>query len=299
MHTSQVVPQPPDISADTLLTIGELAAHTGLTPELLRTWEARHGFPEPTRLPSGHRRYTGDDVRTVRQVLAERERGVRLEQAIAAARRAEHVEESGSVYASLSARHPGLPSFTLAKRTLLALSWAIEDESLARANHALVVGTFQRSRYYGQAEGRWSDLARTARSTVVMADFDAHAEDTSPARVALPPDSPLLREWVVAVDGPNLSAALVAWELPGQADVPDGERHFEATWSVDRRVVRDTVQLTAEVGASLGSGASGRLLDLLEESPPMAPPPSRVAAAVFNRMVAYIDGTVLRGRGLR
>ena len=93
-------------SDDTLLTIGELSEHTGISTQLLRTWETRFGFPEPTRLPSGHRRYTGADVRAVRRVLEERDRGTRLEQAIGVARRAEDAAQSGSVYASLSLRHP-------------------------------------------------------------------------------------------------------------------------------------------------------------------------------------------------
>ena len=288
-----------DVPPDTLLTIGELAAHTGLSPEQLRTWETRHGFPEPIRLPSGHRRYTGDDVRTVRQVLAERDRGVRLEQAIATTRRADHVEDSGSVYASLCARHPGLATYTLTKRTLLALSWAIEDECLALANRAVLVATFQRRRFYGQSARRWSELARTARTAVVMADFERHDDTASPALVALPGDAPLLREWIVACDGPSLSAALVAWELPGQDDVPDGLRHFESVWSVEGRVVRDIVVLAAEVGVSVGSGAAQGLIDVLEDAPPPRSPSPQTATAVFNRMVAYTDGTVLRGRGLR
>src|SRR5689334_4024442 len=53
---------------ETLLTIGELAEHTGLSTQLLRTWENRFGFPEPVRLTSGQRRYTGADVRLVRRV---------------------------------------------------------------------------------------------------------------------------------------------------------------------------------------------------------------------------------------
>jgi len=299
MHTNPPVLQAPDVPTDSLLTIGELAAHTGLTPEQLRTWEIRHGFPEPTRLPSGHRRYTGDDVRTVRQVLAERERGVRLEQAIAATRRADHVEDSGSVYASLSARHPGLASYTLTKRTLLALSWAIEDECLALANRAVLVGTFQRSHYFAQSAARWTDLARTARTALVLADFAAHDDAASPARVALPPDSPLLREWILVCDGPGLAATLVAWELPGQDHAAGGGRHFEAVWSLEGRVVRDTAVLVAQAGLALGSQASQRVLRMLEDAPPPQPPSTSAATSVFNRMVAYTDGTVLRGRGTR
>ncbi|WP_432476667.1 DICT sensory domain-containing protein [Nocardioides sp. GXQ0305] len=284
---------PPD---DTLLTIGELAEHTGLSTQLLRTWETRFGFPEPTRLPSGHRRYTGADVRAVRRVLEERDRGTRLEQAIGVARRAEDATHTGSVYASLSLRHPELTSYVVRKDTLLALSWAIEDEATAQAARGVLVGTFQRGRYFGQSAARWRDLARTARGALVMADFPEHDDDARPAQVALGVDSPLLREWIVVHDAPTFAAALVAWELPGQGDVREADRQFEALWTVEGRIVRDVAVICAEAAVAEGSGAARDLLRLLEES---ATPPAtsqRSATAVFNRMVAYTDGTTLRTR---
>jgi DICT domain-containing protein len=283
-------------SDDTLLTIGELAEHTGLSTQLLRTWESRFGFPEPTRLPSGHRRYTGADVRAVRRVLEERERGTRLEQAIGVARRAEDATQSGSVYASLSLRHPELTSYALKKSTLLALSWAIEDEATAQAARGVLVGTFQRGRFFGQSAERWRDLARTASGCLVMADFPEHDDDARPARVALAAGSPLLREWIVVHDAPTFAAALVAWELPGQVDVPDPDRRFEALWTVEGRIVRDAAVTCAEAAVAEGSGAARNLLQLLEESPAPHATSQRSATAVFNRMVAYTDGTTLRDR---
>ena len=68
------------LDLDGVLTIGQLAARTGLTPEVLRMWETRHGFPVPVRLPSGHRRYTDADVDDVLRVLRLREGGVHLDQ---------------------------------------------------------------------------------------------------------------------------------------------------------------------------------------------------------------------------
>ena len=44
------------------LTIGQLAEACGIAPATLRMWESRHGFPEPQRLDSGHRRYGEQDV---------------------------------------------------------------------------------------------------------------------------------------------------------------------------------------------------------------------------------------------
>jgi len=59
-----------------------LAARTGLTPAVLRTWEARHGFPVPERAASGHRWYRESDVDLVQRVVHRQRAGVRLEAAI-------------------------------------------------------------------------------------------------------------------------------------------------------------------------------------------------------------------------
>jgi len=41
---------------------------TGVSPVLLRAWEARYGFLEPRRAPKGHRLYTDDDLAILRHV---------------------------------------------------------------------------------------------------------------------------------------------------------------------------------------------------------------------------------------
>ncbi len=294
MTTSTASAQAPSDADLTLFTIGDLASRTGLTPEQVRTWEQRFGFPEPVRLESGHRRYTQADLDAVTLVVQQRAQGMRLEHAIAAARRGPAVEATGSVYAALSARHPSLASYTLSKRTLIALSWAIEDECLALANRAFLVGAFQRGRFFGQSAARWTELARTARASLVMADFADHDDQARPPRVRLPDDSPLLREWIIACDGPAMTAALVAWELPS----PDGQgdRLFESIWTVDAHVVRDCVALTAGAAAAHGSTAAADFVRELQDAPTPRPPTQQAATAVFNRMVAYSDGTVLRGR---
>jgi methanogenic corrinoid protein MtbC1 len=53
-----------------LLSIGDLCAETGLSADVIRVWERRYGFPEPIRLPSGHRRYRPEDLHRLR-LLAE------------------------------------------------------------------------------------------------------------------------------------------------------------------------------------------------------------------------------------
>ena len=59
---------------------------TGVSRERLRTWERRHGFPEPVRIGSGPRRYAIADAARVVAVRHAAAAGVPLPEAIAAAR---------------------------------------------------------------------------------------------------------------------------------------------------------------------------------------------------------------------
>jgi DNA-binding transcriptional MerR regulator/methylmalonyl-CoA mutase cobalamin-binding subunit len=53
---------PPDPN-EQLWPMGAVTRRTGIGEHTLRAWERRFGFPTPHRLPSGHRRYTPDQVR--------------------------------------------------------------------------------------------------------------------------------------------------------------------------------------------------------------------------------------------
>ncbi|MAW60701.1 MAG: hypothetical protein CMJ94_07690 [Planctomycetes bacterium] len=53
---------------DELLSIGEVGEATGLSPHTIRVWERRYGRPAAVRLPSGHRRYTQDQVVWLRRI---------------------------------------------------------------------------------------------------------------------------------------------------------------------------------------------------------------------------------------
>ena len=57
-----------NLEPNTLLSIGKLSQATGIGPDTLRVWERRYGQPRPIRLPSGHRRYRGAEVRRLRLV---------------------------------------------------------------------------------------------------------------------------------------------------------------------------------------------------------------------------------------
>lgn len=64
------------------LTIGAVAKATGLSPDTLRVWQKRYGFPVPQRKPSGHRLYSTADVRRLRRISEALARGHRPGQVV-------------------------------------------------------------------------------------------------------------------------------------------------------------------------------------------------------------------------
>ena len=76
------------------LTISEFCARTGVGRERLRTWERRHGFPQPLRNGGGPRRYDVDDVVRVIAVRHAIGSGASLTAAIRAARESDPVQRA-------------------------------------------------------------------------------------------------------------------------------------------------------------------------------------------------------------
>jgi DICT domain-containing protein len=272
------------------LTIGDLARRTGLNPATLRAWESRHGFPRPQRLSSGHRRYDERDVLLVSQVLRRRDAGVRLEVAVAEAAAVRRTPPL-SVFAEMRGRQPHLAPQRLRKSTLLALTWAMEDECCARAQRPTLFAAFQLERHYRQAQSRWDELTRTARQAVVFAAFDT-GTSTSPrgaTLVHLPEETPMRREWSLVCDAADHPAALAAWELPGQDGVADRDRVFESLWTLEPPAVRDAARACARMAEQLAP-EQARSFEHLDGTPTAASPDLLGAERLFSRLVAYVDG---------
>ena len=270
------------------LTIREVARDTGVPEGTLRMWETRYGFPVPERLPSGHRRYSGDDVQRVRQVSRDREAGMSMPAAIERAQQLAS-EPEPSIFAGVRRRRPDLQPYLLAKRTLIGLSHAIEDECAARAERPVLFGSFQRERFYRDAEARWRELSRTASATVVFADF-AKSRTPAHAPVELPieREDPLGREWSLICDAPGYAAFLSAWERPGQDAVPDLERRFETIWSVEPRLVREAARIAAGFVERTRPDLLDPIVERLRDTPPPSGEELRLVGALTNRMVAYV-----------
>jgi len=290
-------------SVPTGLAIGDVARRTGVSVATLRSWELRNGFPVPQRSASGHRRYPPAQVGLILAVVRQREAGLSLETAIERVQRPS-VDPEASLFAGLRRAHPDLPAQRLSHRSMLAISRAIEDESFARGERAVLIGCFQRERFYRRAETRWRELARTAVATVVLADFaaDASARDSTgaapaatpgaPREVALDPGAPVRREWAVVCDAPGSAACLVGWEYPvdGVATAAQEERSFEAVWSVEPTVVR----LAARLGVDLARRHAPDLVALAERLTDVEPVEdaiavARRATALTNRILSYLE----------
>lgn len=270
------------------ITIGDLAEQTGLTVATLRAWESRYGLPTPRRSPSGHRRYSPADAEQVRHVLRLRAGGLSLEAAIARARDVSSAPGTPrSVFAELRRAHPELIPAVLSRRAMLAISTAIEDECCAVAAEPLLLGFFQHERFYRSRQPRWQELARTARAAFVFADFPASAAPAgAPVEIALPPETPLLREWALVCQAPDATACLAGWELPPQSGPATGRR-FEAVWSLSPAI-------TATAARTALAYAATAATDLAPAETPTVVVPDEAAVltratAVTNRIVTYLD----------
>lgn len=271
------------------LSIADVAARTGVRESTLRMWERRYGFPEPRRLPGGHRRYSAAEAERVERVLAEREGGLTLSAAIE--RVAAYEPKPRSLFAALRRSFPALESSQMRKPVLLALTRAVEEECAARAERPLLFGAFQHRRHYRESAARWRDLSRGAELSVAFADFERYAPPRPDAAAEVPfgDTHPLSREWALICHAREHAACLSAWELPGQDDAPQGRR-FDVLWSVEPEVVREA----AALATTLVEPCSPQLAGLAQarlDGDPVAPAAGqlRLAAAVTRRMLSELS----------
>lgn len=279
-----------------MLTIGTVAQRTKVGIAVLRAWEHRYGFPQPTRAASGHRRYSEHDVEQIQQVMRERGTGLSLEAAIDRVQRT-NGEPEPSIFAGVRRRRPDITPHVLSKSAMLAISQAIEDEAIAAAERPVLLAAFQRERFYRASEDRYRDLARTAAATVVFADFPRNrTPEDGPSEVALDRDAPFLREWAVVCDAPGAGACLAGWERPGQQHMADDRRVFEAVWSVDPTVVRTAAQIGLGIARRQEPGLAGLSDQLGDHLLGDLTTALGNATALTSRIVAYLQDPPARGR---
>jgi len=271
------------------LTIAQFVERTGVAEGTLRMWERRYGFPAPQRLPSGHRRYSEAEVALVRHVASERATGMSLPAAIARVRTLTAAPPP-SVYAALRRRRPELEPRTLRKPLLIALTHAIEDECLSRADRPLLFASFQAQRFYRHEQARWRELSRGAELALAFADFDrVRTPRDGPVEIPVARGHPLGREWTVVCCAAHHAVCLAAWEPPPTTTARQ-PRSFESIWSVEPDAVLEAARICAGIAAAkrpaLIDPVRARLAS--EPGPPTADQ-LRLATAITTRMLSYLS----------
>ena len=275
------------------LSIKEVAEQTGVAAGTIRMWEQRYGFPEPARTGAGYRVYAADDVEALRRVLAYRHRGLSVPAAIKRARETGGPSDRPSIYAAVAAAdHGGRPQ-VLKKSTLVALSRAIEHETLAQAASPVLFGAFQHEEFYRDVEPRYRRISQFSDAAIAFADFEELRRPAGgPIEVPIAPEDKLGNEWAVIVDAPGYAACLLAWEMPGATqpgDPGDLNRRFEAIWTLDPRATRKASQVAARLAGRADPALGKHLEDLLADRPLARDEPAPTLTALTNRVVAYLE----------
>jgi len=279
----------------TQLAIKEVAEQTGIAAGTIRQWEQRYGFPDPQRTSSGYRRYSRADVELLRRVAAYREGGLSVPAALERARASSEPTDRPSIYGAVTSAGMPVQPQLLRKRTLTAMSRAIEDETLARGAGPVVIGAFQREANYRVVEHRYRRLAAVADVSVVFADFDAVREGNGhPAEVPVAPEDAIGNEWAVVVDAPGYAACLLAWEHPQsrteRQGTSDGDRRFEAIWTMEPAVVRRAALVSGALAGRADPALGERIEEQLRSRPLAVETPAPGLTALCNRMIRYLEG---------
>ena len=275
------------------LAIKDVAERTGLAPGTIRMWEQRYGVPEPQRTVSGYRIYTVEDVELLRRAVAFRSRGLSVPAALDRARTVTGPTDRPSIYGAIATADLPVRSQLLRKRTLIAISHAIEDETIARAAGPVVFGAFQHERNYRHEEHRYRRLAERADTAVVFADFPESRLDADPVEIPIAPEAALGNEWAVIVDAPGFAACLLAWERPRtpveERLLPELERRFESLWTMDPSVVRRAALVGASLMRDAAPDVAGRVERVLSDRSLAVEAPAPGLTALTNRLVGYLE----------
>lgn len=278
-------------TSDPHLSTADVAHATNLAETTLRMWESRYGFPSPARLPSGHRRYSVEDVERLQQILRLRSSGLSLRGAIERVQSGSD-EVAASVFGSVR-RKAGLSAQSFTGRHLGALLRAVEDEALAGGVPPIIVRGLGRRVDLASDACRRASLARSAEFAVTLACSEPRSPIArTPGVTWLRVDNPLGCERFVACERAGLQVCFAGWEAPGQDELPVDERRYETVWTADPASVRDALE-SALHHARATSDEPERIAELLvrlEHRPPVTELDPHGLTALVSRMIGYAVG---------
>ncbi|WP_327467409.1 MerR family transcriptional regulator [Baekduia sp.] len=202
------------------------SALTGVSRERLRTWERRHGFPEPVRTGSGPRRYAIADAARVVAVRHAMGAGTPLPDAIAAARGAAPGDAPPEAAFRAAVERAPVPVALISGPEPLRLAWA--NAALSTIEGAPAPG----------------ELLPTIATHRAGATMRAHfAADLPGAEIEHPP-------WGGSVAGPG-SAAITARSIVYRLPVEPGEVPLIAIVGVETRGEHEARTALANAQAEL------------------------------------------------
>lgn len=122
------------------------------------------------------------------------------------------------------------------KRTLAALSFAVERIAYGAGPEVVVIALFQRGAHFAPMASTYAGLASQGL-TVVVGYAGAATEIPGVIRVPLAESDTLIDEWSLIVLGPTVAAYVVGTDLD-ELDVEgrtlENRRRFRASWGFDR-----------------------------------------------------------------
>ena len=128
------------------LKTSEAAALLNVSPNTLRAWERRFGYPQPQRSPGKHRLYTHGEVAALRDALQE---GLSISSAVSRAREALSADTNvlvGALHSFELERADGAMEAALALRSVERSVQEVLLPSLRRARRAATAMTPRRGR---------------------------------------------------------------------------------------------------------------------------------------------------------
>src|SRR5690242_4852380 len=171
------------------LKTSEAAALLNVSPNTLRAWERRFGFPRPQRSPGKHRLFTHGEVAALRDALQE---GLSISSAVSRAREGLAADSNSLVGALVSYER---------ERADVAIEAALALRSVERSVEEVLLPTLDEiARRYGTESAAWafaahwaSDWLRRAQRLAPPPVRPVSAVIGDASRDELDPDAPYIR----------------------------------------------------------------------------------------------------------
>ena len=247
----------------------------------------------PAALPSGYRAYAVEDVELLRRAVPTASAACRSRPRSSARSESAGVTDRPSIFGALIALRAPARDRSAGQAGAAGAQPRIEDETLAHAAAPLCFGAFQSERFYrgsSTATGAWpsrptrpscSPTSRGAPGAGAPAEIPVEPRRRDQQRVGRGGRRTRLR---------RLPAGLGAPEPRHDRAGPDeGERRFEALWTIDPEAVRRASLAAARLAGRADEGSASGSTSCWPTGRSRWRPPAPALTALTNRMIGYLE----------